>query len=155
MDNENKILGKKRLSDNKITEEIENNSGNQAQNKSNNNIIKDNLNIIPQLKDHINSLQNNIKNNALSLNDSKNNSAFVINNSYGISNPNINHQNMNSLFSFGNQSSFNNNNNNKEIEKNISENPYPQCSVQYNIYSQIFINKILISEKCFAKFRNF
>ena len=148
MDNENKILGKKRLSDNKITEEIENNSGNQAQNKSNNNIIKDNLNIIPQLKDNINSLQNNIKNNALSLNDSKNNSAFVINNSYGISNPNINHQNMNSLFSFGNQSSFNNNNNNKEIEKNISENPYPlPPNAQFNIISTPKSSSIKVSSQ--------
>ena len=135
MDNENKILGKKRLSDNKITEEIENNLGNKEQNKSNNNIIKDNLNIIPQLKDNINSSQNNIKNNALSLNDSKNNSAFVINNSIGISNPNINHQNMNSLFSFGNPSSFNNINNNKEMEKNISENPYPIPNAQFNVIS--------------------
>ena len=148
MDNENKILGKKRLSDNKITEEIENNSGNQAQNKSNNNIIKDNLNIIPQLKDNINSLQNNIKNNALSLNDSKNNSAFVINNSYGISNPNITHQNMNSLFSFGNQSSFNNNNNNKEIEKNISENPYPlPPNAQFNIISTPKSSSIKVSSQ--------
>ena len=148
MDNENKILGKKRLSDNKITEEIENNSGNKEQNKSNNNIIKDNLNIIPQLKDNINSLQNNIKNNALSLNDSKNNSAFVINNSYGISNPNINHQNMNSLFSFGNQSSFNNNNNNKEIEKNISENPYPiPPNAQFNVISTPKSSSIKVSSQ--------
>ena len=148
MDNENKILGKKRLSDNKITEEIENNSGNKEQNKSNNNIIKDNLNIIPQLKDNINSLQNNIKNNALSLNDSKNNSAFVINNSYGISNPNITHQNMNSLFSFGNQSSFNNNNNNKEIEKNISENPYPLTpNAQFNIISTPKSSSIKVSSQ--------
>ena len=148
MDNENKILGKKRLSDNKITEEIENNPGNKEQNKSNNNIIKDNLNIIPQLKDNINSLQNNIKNNALSLNDSKNNSAFVINNSYGISNPNINHQNMNSLFSFGNQSSFNNNNNNKEIEKNISENPYPlPPNAQFNIISTPKSSSIKVSSQ--------
>ena len=121
MDSEKKMLGKKRLNDNKSPEDIENNSLDNEEKNINNDIIKDNSKIISQSKDNLNLNQNNNKNNALSLNESKYNSAFVKSPSFTFPN-----QKINPIFTFGTNSSFksNNNINNKDTEKNFLEHPY-------------------------------
>ena len=133
MDSEKKMLGKKRLNDNIIQEEIENNCLNNEESKSNNDIIKDNSKIMSQFKDDLNLNQKNIKINALSLNESKNNSAFVKNNPFTFINPNISNPKQISIFSLGNNNSINTIN--KETDKNFTDNPYPIPNTQINTLS--------------------
>lgn len=77
MESEKKILGKKRKGDKILIEQLDKDSQDNELIKPDNKIINEDSKIINKSTENLNLNPNNMKNNALSLNDIKNNSAFV------------------------------------------------------------------------------
>ena len=127
MENEKKILGKKRQNDNIFIEKLEDNTPNFNIKTPVNNIIKEDSNIIIQPKGNLNLNLNNIKNNALSFGDPKNTSAFI--NKIEPTVPLNLTSNNNSIFTFGKNLSFQNSKNSEQIEYPIPiQKPPPQLN---------------------------
>ena len=125
MESEKKNLGKKRQNDNLLREKLENDTPNYIIKTPVNNIIKEDSNIIIQPKENLNLNLNNIKNNALSFGDPKNNSAFI--NKLEQAVPLNLNSNNNSVFTFGKNLSFQNSKNSEQIEYPIPI-PNPQLN---------------------------
>ena len=103
MDNEKKILGKKRQNDKIIIEKLIDDSQNINPKQPENNIIKPNSNIISSPQENLNLNLNTIKNNALSFGELKTPTAFT--NKIEPSVP-LNLTNNNSILTFGKNSSY-------------------------------------------------
>ena len=129
MDNQKQILGKKRQNDNRIIENL----GEDTQNKNiklqENNIIKEDFSKINQTPENLNLNLINIKNNALSFGDLKNSSAFI--NKIEPTLPlNLNNNN-NNIFTLGKNLSFQNSKSIDQIDYPIPI-PNPQINPQLN-----------------------
>ena len=103
MDNEKKILGKKRQNDKIIIEKLIDDSQNINPKQPENNIIKPNSNIISSPQENLNLNLNTIKNNALSFGELNTPTAFT--NKIEPSVP-LNLTNNNSILTFGKNSSY-------------------------------------------------
>ncbi len=140
MDNEKKILGKKRQGGKILIEQLEADNQNKEILNPQNIMNKEDSKNINKEGENLNLILNNIKNNAQSLNEPKNNSAFV-NKLEHIIPLNLNN-NQNSVFSFGRNVSFQND---KDSEQLVQPTliPNPQLNPQYN---KIIPKKITYSE---------
>ena len=140
MDNEKKILGKKRQGGKILIEQLEADNQNKEILNPQNIMNKEDSKNINKEGENLNLILNNIKNNAQSLNEPKNNSAFV-NKLEHIIPLNLNN-NQNSVFSFGRNMSFQND---KDSEQLVQPTliPNPQLNPQYN---KIIPKKITYSE---------
>ena len=140
MDNEKKILGKKRQGGKILIEQLEADNQNKEILNPQNIMNKEDSKNINKEGENSNLILNNIKNNAQSLNEPKNNSAFV-NKLEHIIPLNLNN-NQNSVFSFGRNMSFQND---KDSEQLVQPTliPNPQLNPQYN---KIIPKKITYSE---------
>ena len=126
MESEKKNLGKKRQNDNLLREKLENDTPNYIIKTPVNNIIKEDSNIIIQPKENLNLNLNNIKNNALSFGDPKNNSAFI--NKLEQAVPLNLNSNNNSVFTFGKNLSFQNSKNSEQTLEYPIPIPNPQLN---------------------------
>ena len=140
MDNEKKILGKKRHGGKIILEPLEADNQNKEILNPENIMIKEDAKIINKEGENLNIPVNYIKNNAQSLNEPKSTSAFV--NKLEQTIPLNLNNNASSVFTFGRNMSFQND---KESEQIVQPPliPNPQLNPQY---TKIFPKKITYSE---------
>jgi len=140
MDNEKKILGKKRQGGKIILEPLEADNQNKEILNPENIMIKEDAKIINKEGENLNIPVNYIKNNAQSLNEPKSTSAFV--NKLEQTIPLNLNNNASSVFTFGRNMSFQND---KESEQIVQPPliPNPQLNPQY---TKIFPKKITYSE---------
>ena len=129
MDNEKQILGKKRQNDNLFIEKLEDDTQNKKIKLLENNIIKEDSNIIGKTPENLNLNLINIKNNALSFGDLKNSSAFI--NKIEPTVPLNLNSNNNNIFTLGKNLSFQNSKSSEQIEYPIPI-PNPQINPQLN-----------------------
>ena len=140
MDNEKKILGKKRQGGKILIEQLEADNQNKEILNPQNIMNKEDSKNINKEGENLNLILNNIKNNAQSLNEPKNNSAFVNKLEHTIP-LNLNN-NQNSVFSFGRNMSFQNDKDSEQLVQHTLI-PNPQLNPQYN---KIIPKKITYSE---------
>ena len=142
MESEKKILGKKRKGDKILIEQLDKDSQDNELIKLDNKIINEDSKIINKSTENLNLNPNNMKNNALSLNDIKNNSAFVNKIEQAIplnfNNNIINNPKINPNFMLGKNMSFQNDTQSDQIiyPKPIS-NPQPNKTIPKKINPQI------------------
>ena len=142
MESEKKILGKKRKGDKILIEQLDKDSQDNELIKPDNKIINEDSKIINKSTENLNLNPNNMKNNALSLNDIKNNSAFVNKIEQAIplnfNNNIINNPKINPNFMLGKNMSFQNDTQSDQIiyPAPIS-NPQPNKTIPKKINPQI------------------
>ena len=140
MDNEKKILGKKRQGGKIILEQLETDNQNKEIINPESIMIKEESKIINKEGENLNIPVNYLKNNAQSLNEPKSTSAFVNKLEHTIP-LNLNN-NASSVFTFGRSMSFQNDKDSEQIVQPTLI-PNPQLNPQYN---NIFPKKITYSE---------
>ena len=142
MESEKKILGKKRKGDKILIEQLDKDSQDNELIKPDNKIINEDSKIINKSTENINLNPNNMKNNALSLNDIKNNSAFVNKIEQAIplnfNNNIINNPKINPNFMLGKNMSFQNDTQSDQvIYPTPISNPQPNKTIPKKINPQI------------------
>ena len=142
MESEKKILGKKRKGDKILIEQLDKDSQDNELIKPDNKIINEDSKIINKSTENLNLNPNNMKNNALSLNDIKNNSAFVNKIEQAIplnfNNNIINNPKINPNFMLGKNMSFQNDTQSDQvIYPNPISNPQPNKTIPKKINPQI------------------
>jgi hypothetical protein len=142
MESEKKILGKKRKGDKILIEQLDKDSQDNEIIKPDNKIINEDSKIINKSTENLNLNPNNMKNNALSLNDIKNNSAFVNKIEQAIplnfNNNIINNPKINPNFMLGKNMSFQNDTQSDQIiYPTPISNPQPNKTIPKKINPQI------------------
>ena len=142
MESEKKILGKKRKGDKILIEQLDKDSQDNELIKPDNKIINEDSKIINKSTENLNLNPNNMKNNALSLNDIKNNSAFVNKIEQAIplnfNNNIINNPKINPNFMLGKNMSFQNDTQSDQIiYPTPISNPQPNKTIPKKINPQI------------------
>ena len=142
MESEKKILGKKRKGDKILIEQLDKDSQDNELIKLDNKIINEDSKIINKSTENLNLNPNNMKNNALSLNDIKNNSAFVNKIEQAIplnfNNNIINNPKINPNFMLGKNMSFQNDTQSDQIiYPTPISNPQPNKTIPKKINPQI------------------
>ena len=142
MESEKKILGKKRKGDKILIEQLDKDSQDNEIIKPDNKIINEDSKIINKSTENLNLNPNNMKNNALSLNDIKNNSAFVNKIEQAIplnfNNNIINNPKINPNFILGKNMSFQNDTQSDQIiYPTPISNPQPNKTIPKKINPQI------------------
>ena len=142
MESEKKILGKKRKGDKILIEQLDKDSQDNELIKPDNKIINEDSKIINKSTENLNLNPNNMKNNALSLNDIKNNSAFVNKIEQAIplnfNNNIINNPKINPNFMLGKNMSFQNDiQSDQVIYPTPISNPQPNKTIPKKINPQI------------------
>jgi len=142
MESEKKILGKKRKGDKILIEQLDKDSQDNELIKPDNKIINEDSKIINKSTENLNLNPNNMKNNALSLNDIKNNSAFVNKIEQAIplnfNNNIINNPKINPNFMLGKNMSFQNDTQSDQIiYPTPISNPQPNKTIPKKINQQI------------------
>ena len=142
MESEKKILGKKRKGDKILIEQLDKDSQDNEILKPDNKIINEDSKIINKSTENLNLNPNNMKNNALSLNDIKNNSAFVNKIEQAIplnfNNNIINNPKINPNFMLGKNMSFQNDTQSDQIiYPTPISNPQPNKTIPKKINPQI------------------
>lgn len=142
MESEKKILGKKRKGDKILIEQLDKDSQDNELIKPDNKIINEDSKIINKSTENLNLNPNNMKNNALSLNDIKNNSAFVNKIEQAIplnfNNNIINNPKINPNFMLGKNMSFQNDTQcDQIIYPTPISNPQPNKTIPKKINPQI------------------
>ena len=142
MESEKKILGKKRKGDKILIEQLDKDSQDNELIKPDNKIINEDSKIINKSTENLNLNPNNMKNNALSLNDIKNNSAFVNKIEQAIplnfNNNIINNPKINPNFMLGKNMSFQNDTQSDQIiYPTPISNPQPNKTISKKINPQI------------------
>ena len=142
MESEKKILGKKRKGDKILIEQLDKDSQDNELIKPDNKIINEDSKIINKSTENLNLNPNNMKNNALSLNDIKNNSAFVNKIEQAIplnfNNNIINNPKINPNFRLGKNMSFQNDTQSDQIiYPTPISNPQPNKTIPKKINPQI------------------
>jgi hypothetical protein len=142
MESEKKILGKKRKGDKILIEQLDKDSQDNEIIKPDNKIINEDSKIINKSTENLNLNPNNMKNNALSLNDIKNNSAFVNKIEQAIplnfNNNIINNPKINPNFMLGKNMSFQNDTQSDQIiYPTPISNPQPNKTIPKKINQQI------------------
>ena len=142
MESEKKILGKKRKGDKILIEQLDKDSQDNEIIKPDNKIINEDSKIINKSTENLNLNPNNMKNNALSLNDIKNNSAFVNKIEQAIplnfNNNIINNPKINPNFRLGKNMSFQNDTQSDQIiYPTPISNPQPNKTIPKKINPQI------------------
>ena len=142
MESEKKILGKKRKGDKILIEQLDKDSQDNEFIKPDNKIINEDSKIINKSTENLNLNPNNMKNNALSLNDIKNNSAFVNKIEQAIplnfNNNIINNPKINPNFMLGKNMSFQNDTQSDQIiYPTPISNPQPNKTIPKKINPQI------------------
>ena len=142
MESEKKILGKKRKGDKILIEQLDKDSQDNELIKPDNKIINEESKIINKSTENLNLNPNNMKNNALSLNDIKNNSAFVNKIEQAIplnfNNNIINNPKINPNFMLGKNMSFQNDTQSDQIiYPTPISNPQPNKTIPKKINPQI------------------
>ena len=142
MESEKKILGKKRKGDKILIEQLDKDSKDNEIIKPDNKIINEDSKIINKSTENLNLNPNNMKNNALSLNDIKNNSAFVNKIEQAIplnfNNNIINNPKINPNFMLGKNMSFQNDTQSDQIiYPTPISNPQPNKTIPKKINPQI------------------
>ena len=142
MESEKKILGKKRKGDKILIEQLDKDSQDNELIKPDNKIINEDSKIINKSTENLNLNPNNMKNNALSLNDIKNNSAFVNKIEQAIplnfNNNIINNPKINPNFMLGKNMSFQNDTQSDQIiHPTPISNPQPNKTIPKKINPQI------------------
>ena len=137
-----KILGKKRKGDKILIEQLDKDSQDNEIIKPDNKIINEDSKIINKSTENLNLNPNNMKNNALSLNDIKNNSAFVNKIEQAIplnfNNNIINNPKINPNFMLGKNMSFQNDTQSDQIiHPTPISNPQPNKTIPKKINPQI------------------
>ena len=142
MESEKKILGKKRKGDKILIEQLDKDNQENEIIKPDNKIINEDSKIINKSTENLNLNPNNMKNNALSLNDIKNNSAFVNKIEQAIplnfNNNIINNPKINPNFMLGKNMSFQNDTQSDQvIYPTPISNPQPNKTIPKKINPQI------------------
>ena len=142
MESEKKILGKKRKGDKILIDQLDKDSQDNELIKPDNKIINEDSKIINKSTENLNLNPNNMKNNALSLNDIKNNSAFVNKIEQAIplnfNNNIINNPKINPNFMLGKNMSFQNDTQSDQIiYPTPISNPQPNKTIPKKINPQI------------------
>ena len=142
MESEKKILGKKRKGDKILIDQLDKDSQDNEIIKPDNKIINEDSKIINKSTENLNLNPNNMKNNALSLNDIKNNSAFVNKIEQAIplnfNNNIINNPKINPNFMLGKNMSFQNDTQSDQIiYPTPISNPQPNKTIPKKINPQI------------------
>ena len=142
MESEKKILGKKRKGEKILIEQLDKDSQDNEIIKPDNKIINEDSKIINKSTENLNLNPNNMKNNALSLNDIKNNSAFVNKIEQAIplnfNNNIINNPKINPNFMLGKNMSFQNDTQcDQIIYPTPISNPQPNKTIPKKINQQI------------------
>ena len=142
MESEKKILGKKRKGDKILIEQLDKDNQENEIIKPDNKIINEDSKIINKSTENLNLNPNNMKNNALSLNDIKNNSAFVNKIEQAIplnfNNNIINNPKINPNFMLGKNMSFQNDTQSDQIiYPTPISNPQPNKTIPKKINQQI------------------
>ena len=142
MESEKKILGKKRKGDKILIDQLDKDSQDNEIIKPDNKIINEDSKIINKSTENLNLNPNNMKNNALSLNDIKNNSAFVNKIEQAIplnfNNNIINNPKINPNFMLGKNMSFQNDTQSDQIiYPTPISNPQPNKTIPKKINQQI------------------
>ena len=142
MESEKKIIGKKRKGDKILIEQLDKDSQDNEIIKPDNKIINEDSKIINKSTENLNLNPNNMKNNALSLNDIKNNSAFVNKIEQAIplnfNNNIINNPKINPNFMLGKNMSFQNDTQSDQIiYPTPISNPQPNKTIPKKINPQI------------------
>ena len=142
MESEKKILGKKRKGDKILIGQLDKDSQDNELIKPDNKIINEDSKIINKSTENLNLNPNNMKNNALSLNDIKNNSAFVNKIEQAIplnfNNNIINNPKINPNFILGKNMSFQNDTQSDQIiYPTPISNPQPNKTIPKKINPQI------------------
>lgn len=142
MESEKKILGKKRKGDKILIEQLDKDSQDNEIIKPDNKIINEDSKIINKSTENLNLNPNNMKNNALSLNDIKNNSAFINKIEQAIplnfNNNIINNPKINPNFMLGKNMSFQNDTQSDQIiYPTPISNPQPNKTIPKKINPQI------------------